>query len=408
MPGFDMNVPKKVLSIGQPRASPPPGHAANFALWRLGFRPFYLMAGLFAALSILLWALRYSGLLPIGYLPGQLLHAHEMLFGYTLAVVAGFLFTAVRNWTQLETPTGLPLFAIAAIWLAGRILVLTSFGWAAAVANVAFPLVVAVGIGVPLVRCGSRRNWFFIALLVVLATAELLIHLVRLGYADLAPWLGVQLGLDVVLILIAVMGGRLVPMFTNNGIAGANARRLPWLERASLSSLALLAVADLAGLRGAALSAVLIGAAACHLLRWSFWQPYLTWRVPLLWILHLGYAWVPIHLALRALAEFHLVAAALATHALTIGSIGGLTIGMMTRTARGHTGRPLVADGFEIASYVLVQAAALVRVFLPLLVGGIYLGSVLLSGLLWSAAFALYAVRYWPILTRPRLDGRPG
>jgi uncharacterized protein involved in response to NO len=383
-------------------------HATDFALWRLGFRPFYLIASLFAALSIAVWALQYSGLLSFAYLPGSLWHAHEMLFGYTLAVVAGFLFTAVRNWTQRETPTGLALMAIVAIWLAGRVLVLTPLVWAAAVVNVAFPLAVAIGIGVPLVGSGNRRNWFLIALLVLLAAAELVTHLVRLGLVALPPWAGVKLGLDVVLFIIAVMAGRVVPMFTNNGVAGAKARRLPWLERAALGSLVLLAVADSAGLRGAAPAVILIAAAVCHLLRWSLWQPYRTWRVPLLWVLHLGYLWVPIHLALRALAEYQIVAAPLAMHALTIGAIGGLTIGMMTRTARGHTGRPLVADGFEITSYVLVQAAALVRVFLPLLFGGIYLASVLLSGLLWSAGFALYSVRYWPILTRPRLDGRPG
>jgi uncharacterized protein involved in response to NO len=137
------------------------------------------------------------------------------------------------------------------------------------------------------------------------------------------------------------------------------------------------------------------------------WQPQRTWRTPFVWVLHLGYAWVPVHLGLRALSELQLVAAPLATHALTIGAIGGLTIGMMTRTARGHTARPLVADGFEVASYLLVLGAALTRVFLPLLFGGIYAGSVLASGVLWSAGFALYAVRYWPVLTRPRLDGRP-
>jgi len=399
---------KQPLSFEEPKAASPTSRAADFALWRLGFRPFYLIASAFAALSIAFWSLQYSGLLTFAYLPGPLWHAHEMLFGYTLAVVAGFLFTAVRNWTQHETPTGLPLMAIAALWLAGRVLVVTPFGWAAAVVNVAFPLAVAIGIGVPLVRSGNRRNWFFIPLFVLLAAAELATHLVRLGRVELAPWAGVRLGLDVVLFIIAVMAGRVIPMFTNNGIAGAKARRLPWLERAALASLLLLAVADLAGLRGAALAAILIGAAVCHLLRWSFWQPHRTWRVPLVWVLHLGYLWIPIHLALRALAEYQFVAAPLATHALTIGSIGGLTIGMMTRTARGHTGRPLIADGFEITSYVLVQAAALVRVFLPLLLAGIYLGSVLLSGLLWSAGFALYAVRYWPILTRPRFDGRPG
>jgi len=380
----------------------------DFALWRLGFRPFYLLASAFAALSVLLWALQYSGALPFAYLRGPVWHAHEMLFGYTLAVIAGFLFTAVRNWTQRDTPTGAALAAIAALWLAGRILVLTPFGAAAAVANAAFPLAVAVGIGIPLARSGNRRNYFFVLLLALLACAVAVTHLVQLGLLSLPPWAGVRVGLDAVLFVIAVMAGRVVPMFTNNGIPGANARRLPWVERAALGSVLLLGVADGAGLHGVSLALILGAGAALHLLRWLLWQPYRTWRTPLVWVLHAGYAWVPVHLALRALSEFQLVPAPLATHALTIGAIGGLTIGMMTRTARGHTARPLRAGAFEIASYLLVLAAALTLVFLPLLLGGVYLASVLLSGLLWSAGFALYAVCYWPILTRPRLDGRPG
>ena len=383
-------------------------NSAQFALWRLGFRPFYLLASVFAALSIVLWALQVGGLLPLAYLPGPLWHAHEMLFGYTLAVVAGFLFTAVRNWTQRDTPTGAPLVAIAALWLAGRVLVLTPFALTAAIVNAAFPLAVAVGIGVPLALSGNRRNYFFVGLLILLAAAILMTHLASLGRASLPPWAGVRLGLDVVLFVIAVMAGRVVPMFTNNGVPGAGARRLPWVERAALGSVLVLGAADAGGLHGPWLSALLSAGAACHLSRWLLWQPQRTWRTPLVWVLQVGYAWVPIHLGLRALSEQQLVAAPLATHALTIGAIGGLTIGMMTRTARGHTARALVTDGFEVTSYLLVLGAALTRVFLPLLLGGIYLGSVLLSGLLWSAGFALYAVRYWPVLTRPRLDGRPG
>ena len=394
------------LSGDAPHASPaPPG---GFALWGLGFRPFYLLGSVFAALSIILWALQYGGLLPFAYLPGPLWHAHEMLFGYTLAVVAGFLLTAVRNWTQRATPTGVPLAAIVALWVAGRVLVLTPFALAAAIVNAAFPLAVAAGIGVPLALAGNRRNYFFVGLLILLAAAILMTHLAWLGQASLPPWAGVRLGLDIVLFVITVMAGRVVPMFTNNGIPGAGARRLRSVEWAALGSVLLLGFADAGGLHGRWLAVLLGAGAGCHLLRALLWQPQRIWRTPLVWVLHLGYAWVPVHLGLRALSELQLVAAPLATHALTIGAIGGLTIGMMTRTARGHTARPLVADAFEVASYLLVLGAALTRVFLPLLSGGIYPGSILMSGILWSAGFAMYALRYWPVVTRPRLDGRPG
>jgi len=149
-------------------------------------------------------------------------------------------------------------------------------------------------------------------------------------------------------------------------------------------------------------------AAAAHALRLALWKPWKTLQVPLVWVLHAAYLWIPIHLALRALAEAGLVPPPLATHALTIGAVGGLTIGMMTRTARGHTGRPLKADRIEITCYTLILAAALTRVILPLLAPATYLISVAAAGLLWSAGYALYAIHYWPVLTRPRLDGRPG
>ena len=388
------------------RLERPAGQA--FALWRLGFRPFYLLASLFGALSVALWVMQYAGWLGTPYVSGPVWHAHEMLFGFTLAVVTGFLFTAVRNWTGKPTPTGVTLAGIAALWIAGRVLVLTSHAWAAAIVNAAFPLAVAAGIGIPLVRSGNRRNYFFIGLLIVLAGAVAGVHLAQLGVLKLPSWLGIHIALDVILFIVAVMGGRVIPMFTNNGVPGAGARRAPAVEKLALGSVLALLIADLLQLQGVALIVVLALAAIAHAVRWSLWRPLRTLRVPLVWVLHAAYVWIPIHLALRALAELGLVAPPLATHALTIGAIGGLTIGMMTRTARGHTGRPLQADRFEIACYALILAAALVRVIVPLIVPAAYFISVGISGPFWSAGYALYAIRYWPVLTRARLDGAAG
>jgi uncharacterized protein involved in response to NO len=377
-------------------------------LLRLGFRPFYLLASIFAAASILLWTAQYAGWVSAPYLKGPLWHAHEMVFGFTTAVIAGFLFTAVRNWTAQPTPAGALLAAIALLWLAGRILVLTPLGWASAIVNAAFPLAVAAGIGVPLARAGNRRNYFFVVLLVALAVAILTVHLAQLGTLDLPGWLGIQVALDVVLFVMTVMGGRVIPMFTNNGVPGARARRVPWLERTVLGATLIVLLADALQLRGGLLVALLVIAAAAHAARLALWTPWKTLKSPLVWVLHAAYAWIPIHLVLRAVAELEWAASPLATHALTIGAIGGLTMGMMTRTARGHTGRPLQADGYEVACYALVLAAALIRVFGPMVAGEHYATTVIASGLLWSLAYAIYAVRYWPVLTRPRLDGKPG
>jgi uncharacterized protein involved in response to NO len=379
-----------------------------FALWQLGFRPFYLLASSFAALSIVVWALQYAGWLGRPYLQGPMWHAHEMLFGFTLAVIVGFLFTAGRNWTGRPTPTGAPLAALALLWVAARVLVLTPFGTAAALANVAFPLAAAIALAIPFIAARNQRNYFFIVLLLSLSAVAAWMHLAFLGVLQIPGRLGVQLALDVVLFIVAVMAGRVVPMFTNNGVPGAKAVRQPHVEKLALGGTLLLLVADALQAPAWVIGGVAAAAAAAHLLRWLLWQPWTTLRVPLVWVLHAAYLWIPVHLLLRTLAEAGWAAPSAATHALTTGAIGGMIIGMMTRTARGHTGRPLRADRFDVTSYLLVLLGALVRVAVPLFAPAWTGPSVLLSAGLWSAGFALYAIRYWPLLTRARPDGKPG
>jgi uncharacterized protein involved in response to NO len=381
---------------------------AGSALWNLGFRPFYLLASGFAAASIALWVLQYAGILPIAYLRGTVWHGHEMIFGYALAVIAGFLFTAVRNWTGRPTPAGGWLIALCALWLAGRLLVLSPFGLAAALVSPAFPIAVAIGIAIPLVQSGNTRNYFFVGLLVLMGAADLVFHLSLLGVLDLPARPGLQAGLDVILFVMAVMGGRVIPMFTNNGVPGASARRHATIEKLALGSTLVLLIADVLPVPAPAFAAVALVCAVAHGTRLALWDSRKTFGTPLVWILHAAYAWIVVHLALRALAAMGWVPEPLAIHALTIGAIGGLTIGMMTRTARGHSGLPLIAGRAELACYLLVQLAATVRVLGPLVAPGAYLAGVITSGALWSAAFALYFIRYWPILTRPRFDGKPG
>jgi uncharacterized protein involved in response to NO len=390
------------------REAPRPGQPPAFALWALGFRPFYLLASAFAALSIAVWALQFTGLLGHAYLQGPMWHAHEMLFGFSLAVLVGFLFTAGRNWSGQATPTGTPLAALAALWLAGRLLVLTPWGWAAMLANVAFPLVAALALGRAFYKGRNSRNYFFVGLLLLMALAELGVHLNALGVLAVPGWAGIGLGLDVMLLVLCIMAGRVLPMFTNNGVPGAQAVRVPWLEKAALGSVVALLLADVLQLHGWPWAVLAALAAVAHLARWLHWQPWKTRVNPLVWVLHLAYAWIPLHLLLRALAEMGVVPRSAATHALTAGAMGVMVMGMMTRTALGHTGRALKAGRVEVACFVLVGLAALLRVGLPLLVPAWTVLAVGLSALLWSAGFALYAVAYWPILSRARSDGLPG
>ena len=385
-------------------AVPPHG----FALWQLGFRPFYLLASIFSALSIALWAAQFSGWLGHAYLQGPLWHAHEMLFGFVLAVVVGFLFTAGRNWSNRPTPSGPALAALAALWLAARLLVLTPWGWAAAIASAAFPIAAAIGLAIPLVGAGNRRNYFFVVLLVLLGGADLALHLSLLGVLTLPPQLGVQIAIDLVLFLLAVMAGRVVPMFTNNGVPGAGASRNPWIEKAALGSLIVLAGLDAAGLDGGGVAAVAAFAALAHVVRWLLWRPWKTAPAPLVWSLHAAYAWIPVHLLLRVGVEFGAVAPSVATHALTAGAAAGMIIAMMVRTTRGHTAMPLRADRVDVACFALVIAAALVRVGAPLFAPSLMLPAVVAAAALWSSGFALFAARYASVLIRPRRDGKPG
>jgi uncharacterized protein involved in response to NO len=390
----------------QPSIEPQP---SRFALWALGFRPFYLLAGSFAALSILYWGAQFAGLPGSqGYLGNPRWHAHEMIFGYAFAVIVGFLFTAGRNWTNQPTPTGMALAAIAALWLAARVLVLTPWHEYAAVADVAFAMAAAIGMGIPLFASRNRRNYFFVPLLLAFGAVNLAFYLAMAGVIDFSVRRGLQVGMDLILFVVSVMGGRVIPMFTENALPGTKAVRRAWLERTVLGSTLGLLAADVLDLPPAAIAAIAVIAGSAHAARLALWKPWATIANPILWILHLSYAWIAVHLVLRALSAFELVPATLATHALTVGAIGGITIGMMTRTSRGHTGRPLRASRAETAAYALVHLAAAVRVFLPLVAPELLLSAIVVSGIMWSVAFAFFTLTFWPILTRPRPDGKPG
>ena len=392
-------------SPDSPAGRPEP--AARLALWDMGFRPFYLLAALFAALTISCWVAQFAGWTGAHMLiAGSYWHAHEMIFGYAFAVIAGFLFTAARNWTNEPTPSGALLGAIAALWLVARALVLSPWPFLAVVPDVALALAVAAGIGVPLFKSRNRRNYFFVALLIAFGMVNLCFYLAMAGWIQVEVQRGLRFGLDLVLLLMAVMGGRVIPMFTANAVRGASPLRYRWLEYAVFGSIVALLATDLLVLPASWTALAAAAGALAHGARLLLWQPWLTLKRPILWILHLSYAWIVAYLALRATAAMGWVPISLAIHALTIGAIGGLTLGMMTRTARGHSGRPLDAGSAEVACFVLIQFAVMARVFVPLAVPESYRHAIIASGVFWVCAYTLLAVRLAPMLLRPRIDGR--
>ncbi len=387
----------------------PPLRPARFALWDLGFRPFFLCAGLFAFISILLWTAQFAGYFGDRvYLAGPLWHAHEMIFGYTFAVVVGFLFTAVRNWTSFPTPAGKLLAAIVGLWIIARCSVAAGWPSAAAAADSAFALSAAIGIAVPLYRGRNLRNSIFVALVLALGAANVVFYVAMVEAAGVVVARDLELGLHLILLMITVVGGRVIPMFTANAVGGAGPRRNVWVERAAIGSVLALIVADIFAPPPLAVAAIAGIAVIAHAARLGLWKPWHARTVPILWILHASYAWIVAYLAMLSLAAMGVIAENIAAHALTVGVIGGLTVGMMTRVARGHTGRPLRAGAAETAAYVLIQVAAAIRVFLPVAVPQLYLASVVISGVFWSAVFFLFTAVFWPILTRPHVDGMSG
>ena len=395
-----------------PIASAPVGPAPKPKGWpllRLGFRPFYLGATAFGALAVPLWMALFLGQLSLDLTVAPLLwHAHEMLFGFAAAVIVGFLLTAGKAWTGLATPRGSVLGALAVLWLAARITAITGpYALYAVLDLLLLPVVAATLIAV-LVRAHNRRNLALAGALLLLSLSNLCFHLAVLGTIPVAPMQALHAALALIVMIECVMAGRVLPAFTNGVTPGLNLQVQPRLEQATLAltALALLAWVFAAP---AGFSAGAFGlAAVAHLRRQWSWHPRVTRSRPMLWILHAAYVWLPVGFGLLALAQIGWVSLSAGVHALAIGATGGLIIGMVTRTARGHTGRPLQASTAEVLAYALVMVAAALRVLLPILAPQWLVQCLLAAALAWSTAFAIYLVIYTPWLMSTRLDGKDG
>lgn len=394
-----------LIPLGEPVRRP--ANPNGFALWALGFRPFYLLAAAFAALGMLAWVFILAGRLAMP-MAGIWWHAHEMLFGFAAAVIVGFLFTAGRNWTGLATPTGTPLALLAAVWLAGRLGMALDGGAVAALVDSAFLPAAAAAIARVLWKAGSRRNYFVVGILGLLALANIAFHLARFGVLAIDPLAALHFALGVIVLLETTIGGRVIPSFTSSALKGVRQwQSQPWNYAAvAATGIALLAWVVLPDVRWPAALSLL--AAALQLPRCIGWNPWATRRVPLLWVLHLSHLWIPVGLLLLAAAQLGWLPRSAGIHALTIGATGGLIIGMITRTALGHTGRLLIAGRVEAAAYALVQIAAVVRVLTVAAIPAAAAGGIHLAATAWVLAFVLYLWRYLPWLMRPRVDGQPG
>lgn len=382
-------------------------------LFRLAFRPFFLAGCLLAVLAIPLWLAAFSGSIsnwqPAGGWLGW--HRHELLFGFGVAIIAGFLLTAVQTWTGRPGLSGQPLAALALLWLLARVAWLANAPWPLlAVLELAFPLAVAVLMGFTLWKVRQKRNYPIVVVLLLLAGADgLSLYGLVEGHEGWQRQ-GVLSGIWLVAAMMGLIGGRVIPFFTQRGLGRVEGVvAWPWLDRLLLVGSPLVALLYAAGPALAPnvwvglLFAVL---AAGHLVRLVRWHDRALWRVPLLWSLHLAYGWLAVACLGMALWHFGVpINPSLAVHCLTIGAMAGLVLAMIARVSLGHTGRPLEPPSGMTLAFILLNLACLSRVVLILFFP---LAALWLAGLCWALAFALYAWRYGPMLLRTRVDGHPG
>ena len=407
------HTPPPIAQRADSSAQPTAGTARGWPLLRLGFRPFYLGAALFALLSIPLWVAIFLGhWQPTLALAPLLWHAHEMLFGFAIAVIVGFLLTAVKAWTGLATPRGAFLGALALLWLGARVAAVTGPYAVYAVLDLLLLPLVAVALTRVLLRARNRRNLPLAGMLMLLALINGVFHLSVMGTLSMSPLTPLYAALALVVMIESVIAGRVIPAFTMSATPGLKLQVRAPLERATLALTALAFLLWVLAPHDAvwplATGLAFAGAALAHALRLRQWRPALSRQRPILWILHLSYAWIALGLALLAAGQLGWIAASAGVHALAIGATAGLIIGMVTRTARGHTGRALQVSRPEIVAYVLVMAAALVRVLLPLAVPQWLALALVISAVAWTTAFAIYLFIYTPWLLQTRLDGKDG
>lgn len=394
------------VSGGIPRYRP----FAGPALFREGFRPFFLAAGLWAPAAMALWIGHVAGWidLPTAFAPLDW-HVHEMLFGFAAAAVAGFMLTAIPNWTGRMPLQGPPLILLAALWVAGRaasgLSALTGPEFAAA-ADLAFLFVLLLAVAREILAGRNWRNLPMVGALAILLAANTLFHLEALGIAATAA-LGARLAIAMLLMLISLVGGRIIPSFTRNWLVKqAGTEKLPapfgFPDRAALAiSLAALA-AWVAAAPAMFTGPLLIAAGGAAALRLYRWRGLGTLREPLLLALHLGHVWLAAGLVLLGLSQItEFIVPSAALHALTAGAFGTMILAVMTRATLGHTGRALAAGWGTTAIYSLVTLAALARIAAGLPPGGYEL-LLHTAGYAWIAAFLLFLAIYGPMLVRSK------
>jgi uncharacterized protein involved in response to NO len=372
-----------------------------------GFRPFFLLGALYSIISLLIWGGFYAGYVtpPIFMFDPVSWHAHEMIFGYTLAIVAGFLLTAVANWTDCAPVRGFHLLGLCLLWLAGRVVMNFDLGFpevAVLVFEGAFILTLAFSLSIPLFKTWNKRNFVFLVLLSILLACDMVFLITK-------ERTSLYVAVMIIVTLISLIGGRIIPAFTVDALEerGEEADETPQgkLDVLAILSLVLIILALVFAKQE---EAILVGtaflSAIIHALRLRRYHTHRILNDPMVWILHVGYSWVILGLFLTGVSALGYLPFSIALHAFTAGAIGSMTIGMMCRVTLGHTGRDKIATGLTKLSFLLMQCAAFMRVFGLMIAPDYSIEWIIGSATLWALCFALFILIYSPMLWKPDLD----
>ena len=396
-----------VFSLGE--RPNPPKPARGLVPFALGFRPFFSLAALSGLLLMLLWLGLWQAATPVAHYGHIGWHSHEMLFGFAVAVIAGFLLTAVRNWTGIDTLSGTPLALLALLWLLGRMAPFIPSMPPAAIALLDLSFLPMLGLAIyqPLMAAESRSNRVFLPLLGAMAIANLLVHLENLGVSHTGRQ-GTNLMINLIILLMILVSGRVLPFFTEKAVSGSAPRFNLLREQLSFGAIGVWIGLQLFFPETWLLTPAALAVAATQAWRLVDWHHPHVWRIPILWVLFTGMIWLMVGFLLKSLAVSGFYPDNLATHALTAGAIGVLTYGMMARVALGHTGREITPAKPIAFSFILLNLTVAARVFGPVLYGDGYTLWIMLSGTGWTTCYLLFSIYYLRLLNTPRIDGRKG
>jgi len=378
-----------------------------------GFRPFFIGAGLFALVSIALWLVLYTAKLQTApdNLSAMQWHAHEMIYGYAVAVICGFLLTAAQNWTGVNTLKGSLLAVLFSLWCAARIFMFPGLGLVkiAALFDLLFMVGLLAAIAYPVLKVKQQRQTPVLIILLLLLTGNVLFYLGLFGKLDSGVRLGTDFGLYLVLGLVLFMGRRVIPLFAENGTGmKVKITRPRWID-ISMFLLYPVFIVKQVFLREEPTALISVSLFLVTMIQLIYWHIPGIWKKPLLWSLYLAFAMISLGFLLQALVIYIDISQMLALHAFTVGGIGLITLSMMARVSLGHTGRNVHESPFVITLALLfLIAAALFRVVLPWVETEHYTNWIVISGVLWMAGFSCFLICFLPKLIKPRTDGKPG